>query len=100
MSSRHVQNDPPARCVRPRSARWNACECALLRPGSVTPRSRSASPRGTPGWTSAIRPSPTAMQHVGDDAVAAEPREVGVIAGHSAIGTRMSRSAATCSARS
>ncbi len=38
--------------------------------------------------------------HVGDDAVAAEPGEIGVIAGHSAIGTRMSRSAATCSARS
>ena len=29
---------PPPRCVRPRSARWNACECALARPGSVTPR--------------------------------------------------------------
>ena len=38
--SRQVQNEPSPACVRPRSARWNACECALARPGSVSPASR------------------------------------------------------------
>ena len=42
MSSRHVQKLPPPRCVRPRSARWKACECAFARPGSVTPRRRTS----------------------------------------------------------
>ena len=55
MSSRHVQKLPPPRWVRPRSARWNACEWAFARPGSVTPRSGTASPRFAPGVTAAIR---------------------------------------------
>ena len=38
--SRQVQNVPPPSCVRPRSARWNACECALAKPGRTTPGSR------------------------------------------------------------
>src|ERR671922_2878182 len=31
MTSRQAQKSPPS--VRPRSARWNACECALTKPG-------------------------------------------------------------------
>src|SRR5918999_503987 len=32
MTSRQAQKSPPS--VRPRSARWNACECAFTKPGS------------------------------------------------------------------
>ena len=42
MCSRQVQNVPPALWVRPRRARWNACECALAKPGSTTPGSRAS----------------------------------------------------------
>ncbi len=41
---------PRWRCVRPRSLRWNACECAFARPGRVKPRTCSA-----PGGASALR---------------------------------------------
>ena len=79
MSSRHVQNEPPPRCVRPRSARWNACECAFASPGSVTPRRCVASRgRSTPGDHGRDPPVVDRDQHVGDDALAAEPREIGV----------------------
>ena len=35
--SRQVQNEPVPTWVRPRSARWNAWECALARPGQGQP---------------------------------------------------------------
>ena len=38
--SRQVQNVPPSSWVRPRMARWKACECALAKPGSTSPASR------------------------------------------------------------
>ena len=34
------QNEPSPVWVRPRSARWKACECALVSPGSVSPATR------------------------------------------------------------
>src|SRR5215470_10921019 len=62
MRSRQVQNVPPSAAAPvppPRSARWNACECALARPGSVSPGSRTV-PGGTlaagvPGVTAVNR---------------------------------------------
>ena len=36
ISSRQAQKSPPS--VRPRSVRWNACECALTKPGSSSAR--------------------------------------------------------------
>jgi len=35
-----IENDPSPACVRPRSARWKAWECALARPGRVRPERR------------------------------------------------------------
>ena len=100
MSSRHVQKLPPPRCVRPRSARWNACEWALARPGRVTPRRRTSRSRFDAGSDGGDAVTLDLDQDVGDDSLAAEPGEIGVIAGHSAIGTRTPRSAATSEARS
>src|SRR4029077_18635489 len=37
ISARQVQKEPAPRWVRPRNARWNTCECAFTKPGSVTP---------------------------------------------------------------
>jgi hypothetical protein len=60
MPVRHVQNVPPSACVRPRSARWNACECTFAKPGNTMPRNTCA-PAGAFSTmdTSAIRPSST-----------------------------------------
>src|SRR4029453_15703308 len=47
---------PPCRWVRPRRARWKACEWPLASPGTVIPSSRSAPGGGSaPSVTEAIR---------------------------------------------
>src|SRR5277367_1361109 len=70
MRSRQVQNVStpavaPVPWAAPRSARWNACECALARPGRVSPGSRTV-PGGTrsaavPGTTAVNRPPCASM---------------------------------------
>src|SRR5215218_5890984 len=59
--SRHVQNVPRPRCVRPRSARWNAWLWQLASPGTVNPASRFA-PSGGPCWTPLKTPSVTSTR--------------------------------------
>ena len=54
---RHVQKSPRSAWVRPRRARWKACECAFVIPGIVRPGKLVARGGGslTPTLTSAIR---------------------------------------------
>ena len=103
MSSRQVQNVPPPRWVRPRSARWNACECAFAKPGSVSPRKhdRAVGPAVRPDGGD---PFPLHVdEHARLGPVAAEPgvlRPIARQAPPSRIGMRTPWSAATSSARS
>src|SRR4029453_4966745 len=54
---------PPCRWVRPRRARWKACEWPLASPGTVIPSSRSAPGGGAaPSVTEAIRSPSTSIR--------------------------------------
>ena len=76
--ARQVQKSPPSAWVRPRRARWKACECAFAMPGSARPcRTTSPSAAPAPSTTAVMTPSgvldPDARPHRAVDDRVLEP---------------------------